>query len=117
LRALREESGSTLVETALGVALILGIALPFASLVSYTTYLARDLAAAQSAARTAARTESASSADPRIQFTCGADPSSAGTCVGTLQRGSYVAAARDSAVELPFGLELHTNGRAVARVE
>ena len=107
-----------LVETALGVALILSIALPFASLVSYATYAARDLAAAQGAVRAAARSEQPTAADGSITFTCGAAPDTAdATCATPMVRGTYVAAAKDRSVTLPFGLALHTNERAVARVE
>jgi Flp pilus assembly protein TadG len=113
-----DERGSVLVETALGVGLILGVALPFASLVSYATYAARDLAAVQAAVRNAARTERAESTDPSIAFTCGASASTVDApCPATLVRGSYVAAAKDTAVTLPFGLTARTSGRGVARVE
>jgi len=114
----RDDAGAVLVETALGVALILSIALPFASLVSYATYAARDLASAQGAARDAARSKRAVAADPSITFACGSSPGTAdGACVSLLARGTYVAAIKDTAVPLQFGLVLHTNERAVARVE
>jgi len=112
------EGGSVLVETALGVALILGVALPFASLVSYATYSARDLAAVQAATRAAARAEQATSTDSSIAFGCGATPAaSTDPCGATLARATYVSARKDTIVSLPFGLELHTAERAVARVE
>src|SRR3989442_7094468 len=92
----RDEGGSTLLERSLGVALILGIVLPFASLVSYATYAARDLAAVQSSARTAARTEAATTSDVGVTFSCGSSPSAAiDPCPATLARGSYVAASKD----------------------
>jgi hypothetical protein len=113
-----EDEGSVLVETALGVALILSIALPFASLVSYATYAARDLAAAQGAVRAATRSERATATDGSISFTCGTAPDATdGPCATPLVRGTYVAAAKDTTVSLPFGLALHTAERAVARVE
>jgi len=34
-----------------------------------------------------------------------------------MARGSYVAASKDTIVPLPFGIELRTSERAVARVE
>lgn len=114
----RDEDGSILLETALGVALILGIALPFASVVSYATYSARDLASVQAAARSAARSEQATATDPAIRFGCGTTPSVASEpCGSTLTRATYVSASKDTIVQLPFGLELHTAERAVARVE
>jgi hypothetical protein len=107
-----------LLETALGVALILSIALPFASLVSYATYAARDLAAAQGAARGAAKSERATAADPSITFSCGPSTTTVtAACGSSLARGTYVAASKDTTVALPFGLALHTSERAVARVE
>ena len=112
------EGGSVLVETALGVALILGVALPFASLVSYATHSARDLAAVQAAARAAARAEQATSTDSSITFGCGPTPAAVSDACGTtLTRATYVSASKDTIVSLPFGLELHTAERAVARVE
>jgi Flp pilus assembly protein TadG len=117
-RLRRDERGSVLVETALGVGLILGVALPFASLVSYATYAARDLSAVQGAVRNAAKTERAESTDLAIAFTCGANASTVDApCPATLARGSYVAAAKDTAVILPFGLTARTSARGVARVE
>jgi len=115
---MRDDGGSILLETALGVALILGVAIPFASLVSYATYSARDLASVQAAARAAARSERATSTDPAMRFGCGATPSTASDpCGATLTRATYVSASKDTMVALPFGLELHTAERAVARVE
>jgi hypothetical protein len=111
----RNAGGAVLVETALGVALILTIALPFAALVGYGATSARDLATAHAAVRDAARTKTLG--DPRPTYTCGATASTAnGPCSATLVRGTYVAAAIDTPVSLPFGLVLHTNARAVARV-
>ena len=118
LNAHADERGSVLLESAIGVALILTVALPFASLVSYATYAARDLSATQAAARSAARSESASPPDDTVALTCGATASTAsGLCVSPLARASYVAASKDTVVSLPFGLALHTNARGVARVE
>ena len=112
------EEGSVLLESAFGVALILAVAIPFASLASYATYAARDLAAAQGAARDAARNAGASPGDPSIVLTCGpAAASATAPCTAPLTRATYVAAARDTVVLLPFGLSLHTNARGVARVE
>jgi hypothetical protein len=109
------EGGAVLVETALGVALILMVALPFAALVGYGATSARDLATAHAAVRDAARTKTLG--DPRPAYTCGATASTAdGPCAAALVRGTYVAAAIDTPVSLPFGLVLHTNARAVARV-
>lgn len=113
----RDERGSVLLETALGVGLVLGVALPFASLVSYATYAARDLAAVQSAVRDAAKTERATSTDGAIAFGCGATAAADGPCPATLVRGTYVAALKNTTVGLPFGLSLQTNARGVARVE
>jgi hypothetical protein len=107
-----------ILETALGIALILAIALPFGSLISYATYAARDLASVQSAARTAARSEAATSSDAGVIFTCGnAATATTDPCPSPLLRGTYVAASKDTVVPLPFGIELRTNERAVARVE
>ena len=118
LAALREESGSVLLEAAFGVSLILTVALPFASLVNYATYAARDLNSVQAAARDSARSERALSVDPLVTITCGASPNSVdGLCVAPLARGTYVAASKDTVVALPFGLELHTNTHGVARVD
>jgi hypothetical protein len=112
----RAEDGAILVEAALGIAAILTVTLPYAALTGYATQAARDLSVAQGAAREAARTHLVSSAE--VSFTCGAAPASAdATCVPPLLRGSYVAAAKDTAVALPFNLVLHTSARAVARVE
>lgn len=113
-----DERGSVLLETVLGAALVLTVALPFASLVSYATYSSRDLATAQGAARQAARSEAAVALDGTVSFQCGTTVTTIeGTCVSPLARGTYVAASKDTVVSLAFGLSLHTNGRAVSRVE
>ena len=110
-----EERGAVLLETALGVALVLTVAVPFASLVSYGASSSRDLATAHAAAREAARTKAISSGS--VAYSCGASPDLAtGPCIAPLVRGTYVAAAKDTAVSLAFGVVLHTNSRAVARV-
>ncbi len=113
-----DETGSVLLEAAFGIALIFTVALPFASLASYATYTARDLAAAQSAARDAARSKSATPSDASVALSCGTAASDAnGPCFSPLARATYVAATKDTLVTLPFGLALHTNARGVARVE
>ena len=114
----RDDRGSVILESAFGVALILTVALPFASLVSYATSSASDLSSVQGAVRAAALSERTSAADPAIDFTCGATADTAtGTCAAVLARATYVAAFKDTVVALPFGLALHTNARGVARVE
>ena len=105
-----------LLETALGVAIILAAALPFGSLITYATRTAGDLSAAQGAARESARTRAVASTD--VALTCGATVDAAdGPCVAPLAHGTYVKAAKDTLVTLPFGLSLHTDAKAVARVD
>lgn len=111
----REDRGSVLVETALGVVLVLSIALPFGALISYATAAARDLAAVQSAARDTSRTRTVVGGD--VSFACGSTAATQfDSCVSPLARGTYVAVTKDTAVTLPFGLVFHTNAKAVARV-
>lgn len=111
----REEGGSVLVETALAVAVVLMVALPFVSLVGYATATSRDMAATHSAAREAARGGGLSAAD--VTYQCGATVEPTGPCVTPLARGTYVAALKDTQVAMPFGTSLGTSARAVARVE
>src|SRR5258708_983221 len=100
--AAARDDGSVIVETALGVALILSMALPFASLVSYATYAARDLAATQVAVRDAAKARAAAGGGA-ITFSCGPSPSAAdAACVTPMSRGTYVAAAKDTAAAPPL---------------
>jgi hypothetical protein len=110
-----EDGGSVLVETALGVAIVLAVALPFATLAQYATATSRDIAATHAAARDAARGGALTEAG--ITYTCGATVSAAGPCLTPLSRGTYVAAAKDTQVGMPFGLSFGTSARAVARVE
>ncbi len=110
-----EDGGSVLVETALGVAIVLAVALPFANLAQYATVTSRDIAATHAAARDAARGGALTEAG--IAYTCGATVSATGPCITPLSRGTYVAAAKDTQVGMPFGLSFGTSARAVARVE
>jgi Flp pilus assembly protein TadG len=111
----RDDSGSILVETALAVAVILTVALPFASLVGYATATSRDIAATHAAARDAARGGPLSA--PGVTYECGATVDPAGPCVTPLARGTYVATLKDTPVGMPFGISLGTSAKAVARVE
>jgi hypothetical protein len=116
LACAQDEVGSVLLETALGVAIILAAALPFGSLITYATRTAADLSATQGAARESARTRAVPTSD--VGLTCGATVDAAdGPCVAPLAHGSYVKAAKDTLVMLPFGLSLHTDAKAVARVD
>ncbi len=102
-------------ETALGVAIVLAVALPFSSLVDYATSVSRDIAATHSAARAAARGGQLTQSG--ITYTCGATVGTSGPCVTPLARGTYVAAATNTPVAMPFGISLGTSAKAVARVE
>src|SRR5258708_20128932 len=99
--AAARDDGSVIVETALGVALILSMALPFASLVSYATYAARDLAATQVAVRDAAKARAAAGGGA-ITFSCGPSPTAAHPAAVTpMSRAPDLAAAQHTAVPLP----------------
>jgi len=111
----RDEGGSILVETALSVAVILAVALPFASLVGYATASSRDISATHAAVRNAAR-GGGLTADG-ITYACGATTDPDGPCITPLARGTYVAALKDTQVGMPFGIALGTSAKAVARVE
>lgn len=116
LECLFEDAGSVLLETALGTSIVLAIALPFASLVSYAAHATQDLVAVQSAVRTTSHTK-ALPAGTDVTFACGATVAGAtDPCPPTLPRGSYLQATKDTAVTLPFGLTLHTNAHAVGRI-
>ena len=113
---MRGDDGSVLIESALGIGLVLSVALAFASLVSYATYAARDLAAVQTAIRDAARSGTIP-AGGDIDYRCGATVTSLdAACGSTAGRGTYIAALKDTVVPLPFGLTLRTAAKAVARV-
>jgi hypothetical protein len=110
-----DERGTVLVETALGVACVLTVALPFASLIDYAASSSRDLAAVHAAARDASRTRSLATGG--VAYRCGVSAGAVdGPCVAPLARGTYVAATKDTTVTLAFGVVLHTNARAVGRV-
>jgi len=110
------EQGSVLFEAALGIAAIFLVAIPFASLTSYGRQSARDLADVHAAVREAAFTQQLPAAAD-VVFGCGASSDqTTSQCALVLPRGSYISATRDTAIDLPFGLTLHTNARAVGRV-
>ncbi len=110
-----EDTGSVLLETALGTSIVLAIAVPFASLVSYAAHATQDVVAVHSAVRTTSHTKTLPTGTD-LTFTCGATVAAADACPSTLARPSYVRASKDTTVTMPFGLTLHTNARAVGRV-
>ena len=113
---LGRDEGSVLLETALGVAIILAAALPFGALISYATQSARDLSIVQSAVRESART--GTTAGTEVMHFCGSSVDTTDRpCAGRLAHGSYIRVMKDTSVSLPFGLTVHTNATAVARVD
>jgi hypothetical protein len=112
----QDERGSVLLETALAVAAILMVALPFANLVGFATASARDLSDAHAAARRSVQAK-AVVPSPGVEFMCGSAPDAViQPCPLQLARGTYVLAEKDTVVAFPFGLEFHTRTRAIARV-
>ena len=115
-RLTSEEAGSVLVETAFSVVLILLVSIPFVSILDYASQSAHDLAVVHGAVRQLTRSTELPSLGG-VTFTCGATPTSASApCSGTVERGSYVQAVRNTTVQFPFGLTLETGAKAVGRV-
>ena len=112
----QRDDGAVLVETALAVVLLLLIALPFGLLLSFAGQVSRDVAVVHAAARELVHTK-ALPTNSDLAFTCGERADEVlQPCPLTLARGSYVAVAKDTIVDLAFGISLHTNARAIARV-
>lgn len=106
--------GVVLIETAIGVAAVFALAVPFVSLISYANQSLRDVSYVHSAVREVVR----GVAGPDVTFACRVeidDPDQ--PCTVPLWQGTYVVVKKSSIIPIALGLTLPIEARAVARVE
>lgn len=112
----RDEGGAILVETAFSVSAVLLLALAFTGVLAFATEAIRAESAVHDAVRESVLRRTLIDA-PGVTFACRLAPDGPDMTCDERTRGDYLVATKTVRVRFPFGLELATAERAVARVE